>query len=70
MYANSEGSGETVQMRRLASAFAGRPCDKYMYHNLMSGSFVILALVFKQSDYRKSPKISDTRKNCCNHPKI
>ena len=31
---NSEGSGETVQMRRLAWAFAGRLCDKY--HNLMS----------------------------------
>ena len=31
---NSEGSGETAQMRRLAWAFAGRLCDKY--HNLMS----------------------------------
>ena len=28
------GSGETAQMRRLAWAFAGRLCDKY--HNLMS----------------------------------
>ena len=34
MCANSEGSGETVRMRRLAWAFAGRLCDKY--HNLMS----------------------------------
>ena len=34
MWANSEGSGETVRMRRLAWAFAGRLCDKY--HNLMS----------------------------------
>ena len=34
MFANSEGSGETARMRRLAWAFAGRPCDKY--HNLMS----------------------------------
>ena len=34
MCANSEGSGETAQMRRLAWAFAGRLCDKY--HNLMS----------------------------------
>ena len=34
MWANSEGSGETVQMRRLAWAFAGHLCDKY--HNLMS----------------------------------
>ena len=34
MCANSEGSGESVRMRRLASAFAGRLCDKY--HNLMS----------------------------------
>ena len=34
MCANSEGSGETVWIRRLARAFAGRLCDKY--HNLMS----------------------------------
>ena len=34
MYANSEGSGETVRMLKLALAFAGRLCDKY--HNLMS----------------------------------
>ena len=34
MCANSEGSGETARMRRLACAFAGRLCDKY--HNLMS----------------------------------
>ena len=34
MCANSEGSGETAPMRRLAWAFAGRLCDKY--HNLMS----------------------------------
>ena len=33
MCANNEGSGETVWMRRLAWAFAGRLCDKY--HNLM-----------------------------------
>ena len=32
--ANSEGSGETAWMRRLARAFACRLCDKY--HNLMS----------------------------------
>ena len=32
--ANSKGSGETVRMRRLAWAFAGRLCDKL--HNLMS----------------------------------
>ena len=31
MGANSEGSGETVRMRRLAWAFAVRLCDKY--HN-------------------------------------
>ena len=29
MFANSEGSGETARMRRLAWAFAGRLCDKY-----------------------------------------
>ena len=34
MCANSEGSGETARMRRLAWAFAGRLC--YKYHNLMS----------------------------------
>ena len=34
MCANSEGSGETARMRRLAWAFAGRLCDKY--HNLIS----------------------------------
>ena len=43
MCANSEASGETAQMPRLAWAFAGRLCDKY--HNLMSsfnvaGSFI------------------------------
>ena len=32
--ANSEGYGETVQMRRLARAIADRLCDKF--HNLMS----------------------------------
>ena len=34
MCANSEGSGETAQMCRLAWAFAGCLCNKY--HNLMS----------------------------------
>ena len=34
MRANSEGSGETAQMRRLVLDFAGCLCDKY--HNLMS----------------------------------
>ena len=34
MYANSEGSGETARVRRLAWVFAGRLCDKY--HNHMS----------------------------------
>ena len=33
MCANSEGSGKTVRMHRLARAFAGRLCDKY--HNLI-----------------------------------
>ena len=33
MCANSEGSGKTARMRRLAWAFAGRLCDKYQ--NLM-----------------------------------
>ena len=46
MCANSEGSGETVQMRKFAWAFAGRLCDKY--HNLMSWlklSFIISGYV-------------------------
>ena len=34
MCVNSEGSGETARMRRLASAFAGHLRDKY--HNLLS----------------------------------
>ena len=34
MCANSEGSGRTARMRRLAWDFAGRLCDKG--HNLMS----------------------------------
>ena len=34
MCVNSEGSGETARMPRLAWAFAGRLCDKY--HHLMS----------------------------------
>ena len=33
-FANSEGSGETAQMRSLTWAFAGRLCDKH--HNLMT----------------------------------
>ena len=39
MCANSEISGETARMRRLAWAFAGRLCDKY--HNLMSWLIII-----------------------------
>ena len=34
MWTNSEGSGETARMRRLAWSIAGRLCDKY--HTLMS----------------------------------
>ena len=34
MIANNKGSGETVRMRWLTGAFAGRLCDKYQ--NLMS----------------------------------
>ena len=42
MCVNSEGYGETAWMCRLASAFAGRLCDKY--HNLMS--WLILQQIF------------------------
>ena len=51
MCKNSEGSGETAQMRRLAWAFAGRLCDKY--HNLMSRSlpFYLVYHVLSYSQY-------------------
>ena len=39
MCANSEGSGETAQMRRLAWAFPGRLYDKY--HNFMSWLIIL-----------------------------
>ena len=45
MCANSEGSGKTARIRRLACAFAGRLCNKY--HNLMSwliNIFIAVAL--------------------------
>ena len=41
MCANSEGSGETAQMRRLAWAFAGRLCDKYNNHIGERGGSVV-----------------------------
>ena len=40
--ANSEGSGKTAQMRKLAWAFAGCLCDKY--HSLMSWLNLLLLL--------------------------
>ena len=40
MCTNSEGSGDSSRMRRLAWAFAGRLCDKY--HNLMSWLILVL----------------------------
>ena len=45
MCGNSEGSGETGRMHRLAWAFAGRLCDKYQ--NLMSW----LNFLFPESCY-------------------
>ena len=48
MCANSEGSGETAQIRRLACAFAGRLYDKY--HYLMSW------LISTSDKYAKSRK--------------
>ena len=47
MCANSEGSGETVRMRRLVWAFDGRLCDKN--HNLMS--WLICQCVRKHSRF-------------------
>ena len=44
--ANSEGSGETARMRRLAWAFASRLCDKY--HNLMSWLILKFTLTKKK----------------------
>ena len=48
MCANSEGSGETARMRRLAWVFAGRLCDKY--HNLMSWLKCAFILIYKASN--------------------
>ena len=45
MCANSEGSGETAQMHRLAWTFTGRLCDKY--HKLMSWLNYTLYMVWK-----------------------
>ena len=53
--ANSDHSGESVQMRRLAWAFAGRLCDKY--HNLMSW------LIFERLGMETVSL--DTPKLCC-----
>ena len=50
MCANSEGSGETAQMCRLAWAFAGRLCDKH--HNLMS--WLKLDFLFPQAEQQSS----------------
>ena len=44
MCADSEGSGETARMRRLAWAFAGRLC--YKYHNLMDRLNYCYSLIF------------------------
>ena len=46
MCADSEGSGETARIRRLARSFAGRLCDKN--HNLMS--WLILPLDMNRGD--------------------
>ena len=54
MCANSEDSGETARMRRLAWAFAGRLCDKY--HNLMSW----LIYLYKWPYLLKKKKIQAT----------
>ena len=51
MWANSEGSGETAPMRRLAWAFAGRLCDKY--HNLMSWLYYDLSEAFEKQQYMR-----------------
>ena len=47
MCTNSEGSGETARMRRLAWAFASRLCDKY--HNLMSWLIQLNSKIKSQS---------------------
>ena len=62
MCANSEGSGETARMRRIAWAFADRLCDTY--HNLMSWLIsrssgtekTILKRTMKGARMRKRPK--------------
>ena len=45
--ANSEGSGETARMQRLAWSFPGRLCDKY--HNLMSWLVSSVATTFSSN---------------------
>ena len=57
MCANSEGSGETAQMRRPDWAFAGRLCDKY--HNLMS-----LLKLFPQSPEKRSWRLYSPDLQC------
>ena len=85
MCANSEGSGDTAQMHRLAWAFAGRLCDKNL--NLMSWLFWIIrpmlsdrfsnSCLIKNHFFRNTAvycknfsKKMDNWKNGCNHLKI
>ena len=49
MCANSEGSGETAQMRRFA-CYAARLCDKYI-------CFIVLRLMFWPCHEEKEPRI-------------
>ena len=57
MCANSEVSGETARMRRIAWAFAGRLCDKC--HNLMSWLPRYHSVPKGQIKYRSSCYFSD-----------
>ena len=67
MCANSEGSGETARMRRLAWTFAGRLCHKY--HNLMSwlyfndlGRISIICYIYNSNWNSKFRPITSYRK--------
>ena len=64
MCANSEGSGETARMRRLAWAFAGRHCDKYQ--NVMSRLIYVFVLLFFRfkSSLSSSPIMDYIKKRC------
>ena len=56
MYANSEGAGDAVHMRRLASAFVARQCDEYQnLINWIKGWMNTFVFIFRQMVYPEKP---------------